>query len=206
MLGLEPKGTWIKHRNPLKKYGVTTRWNIKLSHCNNGLGGEIQPPSFYRLRPAIIVVRHPAKWISSRFRKIPAERNLELEEFVMNEALDFFIDYSNEIYSCIGQSNKLFLSYKKLYEEQFLHSQPSWAAMMRFLFTSVDVDILRKSINNNIADGENSDLVQRYFNTKPSGLLQLTDVESLISKMISGELKSRLSPKVLNFFIANNYT
>ena len=149
----------------------------------------------------IIVVRHPAKWISSRFRKIPAERNLELEEFVMNEALDFFIDYSNEIYSCIGQSNKLFLSYKKLYEEQFLHSQPSWAAMMRFLFTSVDVDILRKSINNNIADGENSDLVQRYFNTKPSGLLQLTDVESLISKMISGELKSRLSPKVLNFFI-----
>lgn len=208
LLDLDPAGTWVKGQNPLKKYGTDKRWNIVLSHCNTGVGKDILVPRFYRFRPAVILVRHPAKVICSMYRgrkaKIP-EFNLSPEEFTRNGILDFLISYSNSVYSCIGQANKIFAPYNRLYSEQFENKKEEWSRVVRFFFGTVDDEIMRKAILNNVASNNYADGVKRHNRAEPSTLGQLTNLEKEIRELIKSELSSRLYPDICRFFEDNEY-
>ncbi len=203
LLNMDPSGTWVRQQNPLRTYGTNKRWNIVPSHCNNGIGNNILVPRFYKYRQAVILIRHPAKVIYSVYRGRKAknpEFNMSPELFVNDHILEYFISYANKVYSCIGQNNKKFISYNRLFTEQFSDEKGEWEKVIRFFFGSVDRGLLDKAISNNIASDQYADGVKRYNRAEPFELGRLTDMEKTIDKFIEPELRCRLDKKIYKYF------
>ena len=200
---------WTGRSNPLVFYGTRERWNLNLAHCTDKIGGTISVPKMFGFRPAIILIRHPAKVAFSHYRalrKKNPELNYTLEEYLDKEFSDFFVEYANKVYKHVGQKNRIFLSYSDLLTEQELDYRPNWERAFKFIFNDVNPDLLTMAINNNSAHKSSSSNSNKFIKRTPANKLnEFYDEELIILEHLKPKLSAELSPAIQKHFREKNF-
>lgn len=158
----------------------------------------------FGFRPAVILIRHPAKVAFSHFRKFKRKNpdlDYSIEDYLDNAFADFFVDYANKVYKHVGQKNRVFVSYTDLLAEQELENQPSWESIIQFIFGDVKQDLLKKAVDNNSAQKKSSSNAKKYIRrTPPNKLNEFYDEELAIIEHLRPKLEAELRPSIAEYF------
>lgn len=207
--GKDPSGIWHRSANPLKKYGTQDAWNLIPTHCTKRKGEEISAPKFYRFRPCFIVIRHPAKVAVSQYKGMQNRNedfSLSLEEYLEEKFLDYYAEYANQIYRCLGQKNKVFANYHDLFLEQNSDEKPNWESIIRFVFGDLDSEKLAAALDNNNAQKTAQPSFKKdIFKSSPDKMNELHGQELEIKDIVEEQLALRLSPKINKYFEESIY-